>query len=59
MVKVDASMEKENSYVGKASLLALKPNLPCSYEESFGPFPIVEETRDMRDPAVTINDANP
>ena len=57
--KVDASVEKVNASVGKAAVLALKPSIPSSYEEFFGPCRIVEEIQDTHDPAITISGVNP
>ena len=57
--KADASVEKPDVYVGKVFVLALKPSLPYLDKKLFGPSPIIEETQDTQDPAVTISGANP
>ena len=43
--------------VGKMTPLPMKLSVPSSNEELFGIYPIIEETREMQDLAVTTSDA--
>ena len=62
----DASVGKANASMGKANPSVGKPDasvgkaagLPYLDEEVFGPCPMVEETQDTWDPAVTTSAAN-